>query len=245
MSRYTDIDLKNKRLPPVTGYWHEELVSLEEALKPIEPLINELKRSFKVAKKHCTFPSSHGLTHDESAAVYLYTMEGGQNSFYKVLNDALRSDNRTTLKPWFPYLKIFDMALNKLPLIKGNVWRGVPCIVTGQLKDGQVFTWWSISSCSQSVNVVQSFLGSGNNSTLFMIEAVNARDISNYSYYPDEKEVLLSLGTELRVKGGTINHNDGLSIVHLVELSDADEEKEIPAAIGKMNFKSEVPLLEQ
>lgn len=42
MSRYIDIDLKMKRLPPVTGYWHEKLVSLEEALKPIEPFVDRL-----------------------------------------------------------------------------------------------------------------------------------------------------------------------------------------------------------
>jgi hypothetical protein len=239
MSRYTDIDLKNKRLPPVGGYWSEDLVSLEEALEAIEPLINELNRSIKLAKKYCTFPSEHGLTRDESAAVYLYTMEGGQNSFYKVLNEALRSENRPALKPWFPFLKLFDVALNKLPTVKGCVWRGVPGDISEQFMNGQVLTWWSISSCSQSKHLIKSFLGSDNNSTLFMIEAVNAKDVSSYSYFPNEDEVLLGLGTELRVKGDTLKHG-GLNIVHLVQLSD-DEEK-LPKAVAKMDLKSEVPV---
>jgi hypothetical protein len=111
MSRYGDIDFKNKKLPPVGGYWSEKLVSLEEALKPIETQIDELNRSIKLAKKHCTFPSKHGLTRDESAAVYLYTMEAGESSFYKVLNNALRSENRPALKSWFSFLRLFDEAL--------------------------------------------------------------------------------------------------------------------------------------
>jgi hypothetical protein len=246
MSRYTDIDLKNKRLPPVGGYWNENIVSLKEAVKPIESLFHDLKRSVKVAEKHCTFPSKHGLTRDESAAVYLYTMEGGENSFYRVLNEALRSENRPALKPWFPFLKLFDEALNKLPIVKGSVWRGVPGNISGQFMKDQVLTWWSISSCSQSVDVIQGFLGSGSNSTLLMIEAVNAKDVSIYSYYPNESEVILGLGTELRVKGDALKHHGGLNIVHLVQLKDDDEEEEeeeeLPKAVAKMDLKPEVPV---
>jgi hypothetical protein len=201
--------------------------------------MNELNRSIKMAKKYCTFPSQHGLTHDESAAVYLYTMEGGQNSFYKVLNKALRSENRPALKPWFPFLKLFDVALKKLPNVKGSVWRGVPGDVTQQFTKGLVLTWWSISSCSQSMDIVQDFLGSDNNSTLFMIETVNGKDISSYSYYPRESEILLGLGTELRVKSNTLKHQGGLNIVHLVELSD-DNVEQLSKAIAQMDLKPEV-----
>jgi hypothetical protein len=243
MSRYTDVDLKNKRLPPVGGYWNEHLVSLEEAVKSIESLFHDLKRSVKVAKKHCTFPSKHGLTRDESAAVYLYTMEGGENSFYKVLNEALRSEYRPALKPWFPFLKLFDEALKKLPIVKGSVWRGVPGDISGDFKRDQVLTWWSISSCSQSLDVIQGFLSSGSNSTIFMIEAINGKDASDYSYYPNESEVLLGLGTELRVKANTLKHHGGLNIVHLVQLSDDDDDDdELPTAVAKIDLKPEVPV---
>lgn len=236
MSRYSDVDLENKKLPPISGYWSEHLVSLEKALKPIESRISELNRSIKVAKKHCTFPSKHGLTHDESAAVYLYTMKGGQNSFYKVLNEALRSENRPALKSWFPFLKLFDVALKKLPTVKGNIWRGVPDDISGQFTNGQVLTWWSISSCSRSLDVIQGFLDSNTNSTLFMIEAVNGKDVSSYTYFASENEVVLSLGTELRVQSNGLKHHGGLNIVHLVELSDHDV-GELPSAIVKMDLK--------
>ena len=237
MNRYTDVDFKNKRLPPVVGYRNEPLVSLEEASKSIERFFNDLNSSIKTAKKYCTFPSKHGLTRDESAAVYLYTIEGGQNSFYKILNQTLRSEDRVKLKPWFLFLRLFDEALNKLPTVKGSVWRGVPGDISQQFMKDQVLTWWSISSCSRSLNVIQEFLSSSDNSTLFMIEAVNGKDVSDYSYFPGEDEVLLGLGTELRVKANTLKHHGGLNIVHLVQLNDDDGE-ELSEAVAKMDLKT-------
>jgi hypothetical protein len=239
MNRYSDIDLTNKKLPPISGYWSEKVVSLEEALKPIESHIDELSRSIKVAKKHCTFPSEHGLTRDESASIYLYTMEGGKNSFYKVLNEALRSENRPALKPWFSFLKLFDVALKKLPTVEENIWRGANGDVMGQFKSGQVLTWWGISSCSKSLGVVQGFLSSDTSSTVFMIEAVNGKDVEGYTYFQSENEVILGLGTELRVKGDSLKHHGGLNIIHLVELSDDDVE-ELPKAVAKMDLKPEI-----
>ena len=241
MNRYTDVVLSNKRLPPIGGYWNEKLVPLEDALQPVESFFQDLKRSIKTAKKYCTYPSQHNLTHDESAALYLYTMEGGENSFYKVLNEALRSENRPALKIWFRFLRLFEEAFKKLPIVKGSVWRGVPNDISDQFKNGQVVTWWSISSCSQSLHVIKDFLGSGSNSTLLMIEAVNARDISSYSYYPNEDEVLLGLGTELRVKGGTLQHHGGLNIIQLVQLMDDDDE-ELPSAVNKIDLNPKIPV---
>ena len=37
-------------------------------------------------------------------------MEWGDTTLYRVLNKALRSENRQALKIWFPYLKLFDTA---------------------------------------------------------------------------------------------------------------------------------------
>lgn len=237
MSRFTDIDLENKNLPAICGYWSVKLVSLEQALQPIEPLIEELGRSIKAAKKYCRFPSEHGLTHDESAAVYLYTMEAGESSFYLVLNQALRSENRPALRPWFAFLKLFDRALNKLPTVKGSLWRGIPGSVNGNFRKDQELTWWSISSCSTSLTVIKNFLGSETNSTMFMIEAVNGKDVTGYTNFPTENEVLLGLGTQLYVKDDALKLG-GLNIVHLVELSeDGDTAKKLPKTLAKLDLK--------
>jgi hypothetical protein len=97
MSRFAEIDFENKQLTPIYGYWSHPLVSLEQALQHILPLINQLDHYINVAKENCTYPSEHCPTRDESAAIYLYTMEWGKDSSYRVLNRALRSEDRSSL----------------------------------------------------------------------------------------------------------------------------------------------------
>jgi hypothetical protein len=225
MSRFVDTEFDNKKLPPICGYWNENLVPLEQALKLIMPRIDQLDRSIRAAKKYCHFPSEHGLTHDESAALFLYTMEGGDNSFYRVLNQALRSEDRPALKPWFPYLKLLDTALSKLPTVKGSVWRGVHGDIGKILKKNQELTWWGVTSCSLSVDIIKDFLAAETTSTVFMIETAHGKNISGYTNYSTEDEVLLSPGIHLRVAANPFTHPGGLNLVHLIEVCDDNEEQ--------------------
>ncbi|CAF1424652.1 unnamed protein product [Rotaria sp. Silwood1] len=226
MTRFIEFQIENKKLTPIAGYWTYRLVSLEEALHPFLSEINELQRSIKEAKKCCTYPSEHNLTRDESAALLLYTMEADDQSFYLKLNEILRKEDRNELKPWFPFLKLFDTALNKLPTIKGIVWRAVPGNVANDYKKDQLLTWWTISSCSVSVDVVKAFLKPNEESTLFMIEAVNGKNVAGYTMYPNEFEVILEIGTRLRVKSIGFEHGN-LHLIHLEEVNDnADYQQE-------------------
>jgi hypothetical protein len=52
-----------------------------------------------------------------------------------------------------------------------------------------------------------------------MIEAINAKDLSGYSMYPNEKEFILIMGTKLLVKDKGFKHGD-LHVVHLEEVGD-------------------------
>jgi len=224
MNRFGDIDCSFKKLPPVYGFRVEKIVSLEEALKPIESTIDQLTYFIKIAKKSCHFPNDHGLSKDQSASIYIYTMEWGETTLYRVLNEALRSENRQALKIWFPYLKLFDTALDLLPTVKESVWRGVPLDIGKNFTKNQMFTWWAISSCSSSVNVIETFLQSKNNSTLFLIEVVNGKKVSGYTEYEGEDEVILRVGTEFRVKADPLKRADGSHIVHLIEIRDDEED---------------------
>ncbi|CAF1056702.1 unnamed protein product [Adineta steineri] len=224
MNRFGDIDVSFKRLPPIYGYRSEKLVSIEKALEPIESQINELQYYIKIAKKHCHFPSEHGLTRDQSAAVYIYTMEWGETSLYRVLNIALRSENRQALKIWFPHLKLFDSALDKLPTVKEILWRGVPLDIGKNFNKNELMTWWSINSCSSSVNVIKDFLGNNKNSTLFLIEGINGKKVSGYTEYENEDEIILRMGTQFRVKSNALEQSNGSHIVHLVEIDDDNDE---------------------
>ncbi|CAF1023316.1 unnamed protein product [Rotaria sp. Silwood1] len=141
MPRFTDIDPNNKKLSPVYGYLTHPLLPLRRALEPILREIDQLDRFITIAINECHFPSEHGLTRDESAAVFLYSMEWGDNSFYQVLNRALRSEDQQALKRWFEYLKLFDVALHKLPTDRLNVWRDVNGNISKNFKKGEEITW--------------------------------------------------------------------------------------------------------
>jgi hypothetical protein len=221
MPRFADTDPIPKPLPPVYGYLTHQLLPLKTAVEPILLQIDQLDRFVKIAKNECHFPSEHGLTRDESAAVFLYTMEWGDNSFYQVINRALRSEDRPALKTWFAYLKLFDTAIQKLPTVRGNIWRGAIRDITKNFNKDDEFTWWNISSCSTSVSVIKNFLGP--NSTLFLIEAHSGKDISRYTNYPTENEVVLCPGTRFRVVSDALEQQH-LHLVQLREINDDTEE---------------------
>ncbi|CAF4092970.1 unnamed protein product [Adineta steineri] len=238
-SRFVDVEFHNKKLSPICGYWNEKLVSLEDALKFIEPRSDELENSIKTAKKDCHFPSEHGLTHDESAAIFLYTMEEGDHSLHRVLNQALRSEDRSVVKSWFPYLKLFDTALTKLPTVKKNIWRGVIGDISQYFNKNEELTWWSITSCSLSMLTIMHFLASETTMTLILIEAVHGKYVTGYTKYPNEDEVLLGPGTQLRVVSDALDHPGGVNVVHLVEVSE-DSDEQLASAMSTISILPEI-----
>ncbi|UJR24492.1 hypothetical protein I4U23_005867 [Adineta vaga] len=236
-TRFSDIDCSFKRLTPIYGFQSQKLVSIDEALKPIESQIDQLQYYIKIAKKHCHYPSSDGLTRDESASIYIYTMEWGEQTLYRLLNQALRNENRQIIKIWFPYLKLFHSALNKLPTVKEIIWRGIPEDIGKHFIKNQLLTWWSINSCSSSVNVIKHFLGDNQKSTMFLIEALKGKKVSGYTEYENEDEIILSMGTQFRVKSNALDHPNGSYIVHLIEINDdEDNEDSLATATNQINL---------
>jgi hypothetical protein len=110
-------DEPEQMLKPISGYEREPLLSIEDACEPLENILDhELKRNIIIAKMNSEKPKN-GLTIDESASIHLYTMEWDEreNSLYMVLNKTLRLVDRTKLRPWFKYLKLFLTGFFKLP----------------------------------------------------------------------------------------------------------------------------------
>ena len=236
MHRFTSVDTNPKRLPPVYGYLSHPLLSLREALDPIKDQIPDLDEYICIAEHGCHFPSEHGLTREESAAIYIYTMDCGEHSLFLLLNAALRIEDRSVLKPWFGYLKLFDNALQKLPDHRGNIWRGINADIVNDHRADTQLTWWTFTSCSSTVAVVSQFLGPV--STLLMVEAKHARSISEYSSFPKEDEIILRMGTRLCVKGDPLMHS-ALTVIQLIEIHGErqDDFSTIMAAqsVNKMN----------
>jgi len=188
------------------------LLTLEEAVEKIIPFIPNLMDYVATAKKKYNWHSTL-LTRDESAAIYLYTMS---TDFFSRLNNALRDVNRQVLKPWLDFLKLFVTALKKLPSTKATVWRGVSYNATSKFVDNDVYTWWDINSCTVNINIVQGFLGESG--TVFAIETIHGRDVSMFSAFPDEQEVILMPGTCVRARYQSLNFMDRLFIIHLEEI---------------------------
>ncbi|CAF1530859.1 unnamed protein product [Rotaria sp. Silwood1] len=231
--RFTDVDLSNKRLPACYGYITWKTPPLEQAMGDLRDFLPEINRFVKLAKKHCTFPNDDNLTKDEAATVYLYTMEMSDDAcVYRILNQTLRAEDRSKVRPWFGYLKLLDSATSKLPKVKGIVWRGLDKDVSQAFKKGQKITWWSISSCSTSVDVISSFIGKTPQSTLFNIECSTGKSIAAYTCYPHENEVILMPGTTFEVVSDPLHHHGGLHVVHLKEINDDDDDDEQQEAMG-------------
>ena len=108
-------DEPNTVLSPIFGYGSEPLLSLEEACQPLLNIVPRLTPHIWIAKGNSK-SSSDDLTHDESAAIRLYTMEWignephSKGSLYIHLNRSLRMKDRTVLRPWFRYLKLFNVT---------------------------------------------------------------------------------------------------------------------------------------
>jgi hypothetical protein len=221
--RFSDFTTAPQRmLPPIQGYENMPLVSLEEAVHPLTSLVPEVERmAWTVKQSH--FQGEHGLTDDESASVLLYTMEWEprEKSFYIILNKTLQEANRQLLKPWFLYLRLIMTALIKLPsdYNRLTVYRGVKLDLTAQYPKGQTVTWWGFSSCTMSVDVLnnEQFLGQNGTRTLFTIHCHSAKSIQQFSFYPEEEEVLLPPARQFQVMG-CLNQGNGLQIIQLKEI---------------------------
>jgi len=136
-----------------------------------------------------------GLTADEFAMVYLYSMECG---FYKRLNTELRDRNRALLvQAFFPALRLLLSAINKLPKVKTTVYRGVKKSLldkyAGQAEIDPNIFWWAFSSTTSSIDVLNNdmFCGTTGDRTIFRIRVVSGVDISALSSIPGEREILL------------------------------------------------------
>jgi hypothetical protein len=228
MNRFVRFEYNHADLAPIGDYTNQPILSLESALEPVLSSVDQLDHYMKKAKQ-LHYASKHGLTEDESSAIYLYTDDWSDQSLHRVLNQALQSEDRTKVTPWLGFLKLFRSALNKLPTVKKTIWRGLPIDVAKKFEEKEEFVWWGFVSCSSSLGVIKNFLD--DSSLLCSIEPLNCKDVNGYAPYIGDHEVLLLPGIHLRVKSkGSNNGSDNLGI-HLEEISDFDDDHDKPLDI--------------
>jgi hypothetical protein len=221
--RFSDVPVETKRmLPPIQGYENMPLVPLEEAVDPLISLVPEVERMVWTVKQS-RFGGEHGLTDDETASIWLYTMEWEprDKSFFIILNNTLQAANRNLLRPWFLYLRLVMTSLAKLPSDSHhlNVFRGVKLDLRAKYPQGSTITWWGFSSCTTSIGVLndERFFGRSGTRTLFNIDCHSAKSIKEFSFYPEEEEVLLPPGRQFQVMG-CLDQDHGLHIIQMKEI---------------------------
>jgi len=122
------------------------------------------------------------------------------NSIYSALNRALRGGNRSQVKKYFKYLRLFLEAMSCMSAKKRTLWRGISVDLYKDYEPGKVITWWSVSSTTSDEQVARNFMaGCGGACTLLTIECETAMDVSALSFYSHEKESLLAPGTQLEI----------------------------------------------
>ncbi|CAF0810294.1 unnamed protein product [Adineta steineri] len=215
-------DEPKRMLVPISGYEKVIVRSLEDACETIKDLFDDQLKQFIIIAKMNSSDVEDKLTQDESASIHLYTMEWEEhgNSLYMKLNQTLRLADRFKLKPWFKYLKLLLTAFFKLPPSEGTlVWRGVREDLSALYPKGKEFAWWAFSSCSSSIDVLESpnYLGKSGTRTIFSIQTKSGKLIRAHSYFDNEDEILLPPGIYLKVVG-SLNPAINLHIIHLQEI---------------------------
>lgn len=124
---------------------------------------------------------------------------------YRVLNKALRETDLSKLETLGPICYLITNYSRFSPICVGTVYRGVnlssDAIEEYKQAIGRWKTWTAFSSTSKDLPVARAFEGN----TLFVIEITEtalasrrAYDITHFSRYPDEKEVLVLAGVSFQ-----------------------------------------------
>ena len=222
-SRFCDLDDApvDHFLPPIIVYSEDTCNDIIEAVKPISEFFNNIEDHARIIL-HSQQNTVNQLTPDEFAAIQLYTMEfDSGNSLSLMLNQALRSEDRSQLNPWFSFLKLFLTALHKLPTQCTTVWCGIRNIEASSNYDiGKKFAWRGVISCTNSLEILESshILGRTELRTVFSIECINGKLLPSYSYLESkEQEILLIPGSFFEVID-RLNPSFDLNIVLLKEI---------------------------
>mmetsp|Transcript_23653 Transcript_23653/g.55145 ORF Transcript_23653/g.55145 Transcript_23653/m.55145 type:complete len:518 (-) Transcript_23653:109-1662(-) len=139
------------------------------------------------------------------ASIMLYT----SNAIYRDLNQSLRDENRTKIKKYFRYLRLFFEAMAFLPKQKRTLWRGLSVDLheNPQYKVGNTVTWWGVTSTTADKKVAENFAKGCGKCTVVTLETETSSDISEITFYSNEKESLLAPGTQLLVQSNTRKGN--------------------------------------
>ncbi len=125
------------------SYQDQSITSVHMATQKLIGLIPNISADLSIAKGQGRKVPMDNMSEDESAAIYLYTMNGisTNQSLYEGLNSALRAKNQDFIGPYVPYLKLLTTALSKLDSIPQVVYRGINADLSEKYPIGKTFVW--------------------------------------------------------------------------------------------------------
>lgn len=129
------------------------------------------------------------LTDAQLRAILKYTLEEFQN-----INPGLASGSLTN--PQAAFVRIMDCALEKIPSQKVTVYRGASRRIP--MAPGKVVVFEPYTSTSLDREQAKTFIRP--NGRLMILKVRSAKDISQISNAPTEKELLLPRGLKFKVE---------------------------------------------
>ncbi len=154
----------------------------------------------------------HRLTEMEAQTVSVYTTDARQHgglreqSIFCRYNAATRSGSAQDIELWSEFSFVFSSALEKLPSLRLTVFRGLDLPLT-QLSHQYTAngTVWMSSVVSTTTDKAGTLLlfgtgASGRPGTLLQINAVDAKNISDFSMFKTENEYIIPPNSCHKVK---------------------------------------------
>jgi len=126
------------------------------------------------------------------------------------------------LKPFHQYLNLLMSRLSVLPKYRGTVYRGIKLDLRHIFKPKTLHIWWNLTSCTDTVSGIAEFLDTQGPRTFLDIYTYHGVKISEHSIYPQENEILLPPGTNLKVID-QLDLGNGLVAVQMHEIPSRAE----------------------
>lgn len=185
-----------------------------------------------------------GLTKEDVAAITMYTYDLGSTDFeynpYRLINKALSDGNKQDFDKIRGLLFLVMSSLRKLKRVEGEtLYRGIRrAIDLDNYKEGDIIMWNGFSSTSPNMKTIQDFIDTKKtdkeengiaSGTLFIIEDGWGYDIQPYSFFPNEREILIEPERCFRV------HSVIEAEMVVVKLSMVDTPLLLPELFGEHN----------
>eukprot|EP00727_Mastigamoeba_balamuthi_P001160 m51a1_g11040 hypothetical protein (327) ;mRNA; r:443193-444173 len=233
-----DVDFLAGYVPP--GSLSAAMASVPNRAQAVVAL-NKAKAAVMARPEVAELVEVCGITADEADALVLYTLEEG--GMYAALNTALHDYycevDRKAVQPLMGFAFYLTSCLRKLPLYrepsssrKTTVWRGLSMPLQA-LRDNYVehrdVYWSGFTSTSTrmltalSFCVMSSMKNEGHVAVLFKIDLKYGKDISAFSQFPGEGEVLLMLNDKFFVLSAPRERRVFSARLWVVELAEKDE----------------------